>query len=390
MSGNTFGTIFRVTTWGESHGPAVGVTIDGCPSMLPVSVGDIQKDLDRRRPGQSDISTPRKETDTVTILSGVFEGKTTGTPISMVVWNMDVDSSPYEALMDTPRPGHADYPYWVKYGIRDYRGGGRASARETIGRVAAGAIAKKVLADRGIDLLAHVVELGGIRARRAQVLVQAQSQSQSRAQTQEQVRMQLSALRDEVERTPLRCADLDAAEQMQRLVQSVREEGDSIGGIVEIIATNVPAGTGEPVFDKLDADLAKALMGIGAVKGVEIGAGFGCATMRGSEMNDSFGLSEADGQVIQETNDAGGILGGLATGAPIVCRIAVKPTPSIAIPQKTINLMTMTETEITIKGRHDPTIPPRIVPVAEAMVAIVLADHLLRDRVSCLPVAERL
>ena len=390
MSGNTFGTIFRVTTWGESHGPAVGVTIDGCPSMLPVSVGDIQKDLDRRRPGQSDISTPRKESDTVTILSGVFEGKTTGTPISMVVWNRDVDSSPYEALMDTPRPGHADYPYWVKYGIRDYRGGGRASARETIGRVAAGAIAKKVLADRGIDLLAHVVELGGIRARRAQVLVQAQSQSQSRAQTQEQVRMQLSALRDEVERTPLRCADLDAAEQMQRLVQSVREEGDSIGGIVEIIATNVPAGTGEPVFDKLDADLAKALMGIGAVKGVEIGAGFGCATMRGSEMNDSFGLSEADGQVIQETNDAGGILGGLATGAPIVCRIAVKPTPSIAIPQKTINLMTMTETEITIKGRHDPTIPPRIVPVAEAMVAIVLADHLLRDSVSCLPVAERL
>ena len=390
MSGNTFGTIFRVTTWGESHGPAVGVTIDGCPSMLPVSVGDIQKDLDRRRPGQSDISTPRKESDTVTILSGVFEGKTTGTPISMVVWNRDVDSSPYEALMDTPRPGHADYPYWVKYGIRDYRGGGRASARETIGRVAAGAIAKKVLADRGIDLLAHVVELGGIRARRAQVLVQAQSQSQSRAQTQEQVRMQLSALRDEVERTPLRCADLDAAEQMQRLVQSVREEGDSIGGIVEIIATNVPAGTGEPVFDKLDADLAKALMGIGAVKGVEIGAGFGCATMRGSEMNDSFELSEADGQVIQETNDAGGILGGLATGAPIICRIAVKPTPSIAIPQKTINLMTMTETEITIKGRHDPTIPPRIVPVAEAMVAIVLADHLLRDRVSCLPVAERL
>jgi len=390
MSGNTFGTIFRVTTWGESHGPAVGVTIDGCPSMLPVSVGDIQKDLDRRRPGQSDISTPRKESDTVTILSGVFEGKTTGTPISMVVWNRDVDSSPYEALMDTPRPGHADYPYWVKYGIRDYRGGGRASARETIGRVAAGAIAKKVLADRGIDLLAHVVELGGIRARRAQVLVQAQSQSQSRAQTQEQVRMQLSALRDEVERTPLRCADLDAAEQMQRLVQSVREEGDSIGGIVEIIATNVPAGTGEPVFDKLDADLAKALMGIGAVKGVEIGAGFGCATMRGSEMNDSFGLSEADGQVIQETNAAGGILGGLATGAPIVCRIAVKPTPSIAIPQKTINLMTMTETEITIKGRHDPTIPPRIVPVAEAMVAIVLADHLLRDSVSCIPVAERL
>ncbi len=365
MSGNTFGTVFRVTTWGESHGPAVGVTIDGCPSMLPVSVEDIQKDLERRRPGQSDISTPRKESDTVTILSGVFEGKTTGTPISMVVWNRDVDSSPYEAIKETPRPGHADYPYEVKYGIRDYRGGGRASARETIGRVAAGAVAKKILADRGIDLLAHVVELGGIRAH--------------------EIPMSLSDIRGRIEKNPLRCADPDAAEQMRRLVQSVREQGDSIGGIVEIIATNVPAGIGEPVFDKLDADLAKALMGIGAVKGVEIGAGFRCATMRGSEMNDSFGLSKADGRVIQETNDAGGILGGLATGAPIVCRIAVKPTPSIAIPQKTINLMTMTETEITIKGRHDPTIPPRIVPVAEAMVAIVLADHLLRDSVSHLP-----
>jgi chorismate synthase len=325
MSGNTFGTIFRVTTWGESHGPAIGVVVDGCPSKMPLSEADIQKELDRRRPGQSEIATPRREEDAVEILSGVFEGKTTGTPISMIVWNRNVDSSPYERLKDTPRPGHADYPYEVKYGIRDYRGGGRASARETVGRVAAGAVAKKMLVEAGIDVVAHVTELGGIRA-------------------------------CECEMTP----------------------SDSIGGIVEIIATGVPAGIGEPVFDKLDGDLAKALMSIGAVKGVEIGAGFGCATLRGSEMNDAFLVS--DGTVIPETNNAGGILGGLSTGAPIVCRIAVKPTPSIASPQKTADIRTMSETTITIQGRHDPTIPPRMVPVAEAMVAIVLADHLLRDR----------
>ena len=358
MSGNTFGTVFRVTTWGESHGPAIGVVVDGCPSKMPLCEADIQKELDRRRPGQSDISTPRKEEDAVEILSGVFEGTTTGTPISMIVWNRNVDSSPYERLKDTPRPGHADYPYEVKYGIRDYRGGGRASARETVGRVAAGAVAKKMLAEVGIDVVAHVIELGGIRACECE--------------------MTPSEIRERIEETPVRCADPDAAARMVELIGKAREQKDSIGGIVEIIATGVPAGIGEPVFDKLDGDLAKALMSIGAVKGVEIGAGFGCATMRGSEMNDAFLVS--DGTVVPETNNAGGILGGLSTGAPIVCRIAVKPTPSIASLQKTADIRTMCGTTITIQGRHDPTIPPRMVPVAEAMVAIVLADHLLRDR----------
>ncbi len=358
MSGNTFGTILCVTTWGESHGPAIGVVVDGCPSKIPLSEADIQKELDRRRPGQSDIATPRKEDDAVEILSGVFEGLTTGTPISMIVWNRNVDSSPYEKLKDTPRPGHADYPYEVKYGIRDYRGGGRASARETVGRVAAGAVAKKTLAEYGIDVVAHVIELGGIRACECE--------------------MTPPEIRKRIGETQVRCADPDAAARMVELIGKAREEGNSIGGIVEIIATGVPAGIGEPVFDKLDGDLAKALMSIGAVKGVEIGAGFGCATMRGSEMNDAFLVS--DGTVVPETNNAGGILGGLSTGAPIVCRIAVKPTPSIASPQKTADIRTMSETTITIQGRHDPTIPPRMVPVAEAMVAIVLADHLLRDR----------
>ncbi|MEA3324250.1 MAG: chorismate synthase [Euryarchaeota archaeon] len=358
MSGNTFGTVFRVTTWGESHGPAIGVVVDGCPSKIPLSEADIQKELDRRRPGQSDISTPRKEEDAVEILSGVFEGMTTGTPISMIVWNRNVDSSPYERLKDTPRPGHADYPYEVKYGIRDYRGGGRASARETVGRVAAGAVAKKMLAEAGIDVVAHVTELGGIRACECE--------------------MTPPEIRERIEETPVRCADPDAAARMVELIGKAREQKDSIGGIVEIMATGVPAGVGEPVFDKLDGDLAKALMSIGAVKGVEIGAGFGCATMRGSEMNDAFLVS--GGTVVPETNNAGGILGGLSTGAPIVCRIAVKPTPSIASLQKTADIRTMNETTITIQGRHDPTIPPRMVPVAEAMVAIVLADHLLRDR----------
>ncbi|MEA1894464.1 MAG: chorismate synthase [Euryarchaeota archaeon] len=358
MSGNTFGTVFRVTTWGESHGPAIGVVVDGCPSKMPLSKADIQKELDRRRPGQSDISTPRKEEDAVEILSGIFEGMTTGTPISMIVWNRNVDSSPYERLKDMPRPGHADYPYEVKYGIRDYRGGGRASARETVGRVAAGAVAKKMLAEAGIEVVAHVTELGGIRACECE--------------------MTPPEIRKRIEETSVRCADPDAAARMVELIGKAREQKDSIGGIVEIIATGVPAGIGEPVFDKLDGDLAKALMSIGAVKGVEIGAGFRCATMRGSEMNDAFLVS--DGTIVPETNDAGGILGGLSTGAPIVCRIAVKPTPSIASLQKTADIRTMRETTITIQGRHDPTIPPRMVPVAEAMVAIVLADHLLRDR----------
>lgn len=358
MSGNTFGTIFRITTWGESHGSAVGVVVDGCPSGLNLSVEDVQKELDRRRPGQSVASTQRKEEDCVEIHSGIFEGKTTGTPISMIVLNKDADSSAYDAIRNTPRPGHADYTYWAKYGIRDHRGGGRASARETVGRVAAGAVAKKFLYQEGIEILGYVAELGGIKA--------------------EISSSDLSELRAKAESNPIRCPDQDAAGRMLKLLDQVRSEGDSLGGIVNILAKGVPAGLGEPVFDKLDADLAKALMSIGAVKAVEIGAGLDSASLRGSQMNDPLIFRES--KVDFESNNAGGILGGISTGDPILCRIAVKPTPSISRKQRTVDLSANTESEIEIKGRHDPAIPPRIVPVSESMVAIVLADHLLRSR----------
>jgi len=358
MSGNTFGTIFRITTWGESHGRAVGVVVDGCPAGMALAVGDIQKELDRRRPGQSRASTQRKEEDRVEILSGLFEGCTTGTPISLLVWNRDADSSAYDLLKDRPRPGHADYAYQMKYGLRDHRGGGRSSARETVGRVAAGAIAKKLLAEEGIEIAGYVSELGGISARSAN--------------------LSLCELRDRAESNSVRCPDAAAADRMLSLLDQVRQEKDSLGGMVEIVAQGVPSGLGEPVFDKLDGDLAKALMSIGAVKAVEIGAGLESARMRGSEMNDP--LIMVDGEVQFEGNNAGGILGGISTGAPIACRIAVKPTPSIARQQHTVDLKSREEAEIEIRGRHDPAIPPRIVPVAEAMVALVLADHLLRNR----------
>jgi len=358
MSGNTFGTLFRITTWGESHGRAVGVTVDGCPADLAITAEEIQKDLDRRRPGYGRASTKRREEDQVEVLSGIFEGRATGTPISMIVWNKDADSSSYDALRNTPRPGHADYTYQMKYGLRDHRGGGRASARETIGRVAAGAIARKLLAQEGIKVAAYVEELGGIRAvfEPAGIL----------------------DLRERAESNPVRCPDAEAAERMLELLDRARAGGDSLGGVVVIMAEGVPAGLGEPVFDKLDADLAKALMSIGAVKAVEIGDGFKSARLRGSEMNDPLVLRE--GRVDFESNHAGGILGGISTGAPIVCRIAVKPTPSIAKRQCTVDLATGEPAEIEIHGRHDPAIPPRIVPVAEAMVALTLADHLLRQR----------
>ena len=352
--GNTFGKAFSITTWGESHGPAVGVVIDGCPPGLELTEADIQHDLDRRRPGQSEVSTPRTEEDKIEILSGVFQGKTTGTPIAMLVRNKDSDSSKYDIIKDTPRPGHADFTYQIKYGIRDHRGGGRSSARETVARVAAGAVAKKILAQNGIEIFAHVIELGGIKA--SPVLVE--------------------DIKKNLESNPIRCADPDAAKAMLERVKKAKADDDSIGGVVEIIALNVPPGLGEPVFDKLDANLAGALMGIGAVKGVEIGAGLQSARMTGSQMNDPMGIEK--GKVVCLSNNAGGILGGISSGGPIVCRIAVKPTPSIAKLQKTVNLSDLTETEITIEGRHDPTIPPRIVPVAEAMVALVLVDHLIR------------
>jgi chorismate synthase len=359
MSGNTFGTIFRITTWGESHGRAVGVVVDGFPAGLALAAKDIQKELDRRKPGQSRASTARKEEDRVEILSGIFEGRTMGTPISLLVWNKDADSSAYDLLRNKPRPGHADYAYQMKYGLRDHRGGGRASARETVGRVAAGAVAKKLLAENGIVIVAYVTELGGIVAQidSSSDLLQLQAQAESNI---------------------VRCPDFAAAERMMQRLDSVRAEGDSLGGVVAITVMGVPAGLGEPVFDKLDADLAKALMSIGAVKAVEIGAGRECAGMQGSEMNDPLLL--LDGKVDFESNHAGGILGGISTGAPIICTISVKPTPSIAKQQRTVDLARGEATEIEIKGRHDPSIPPRIVPVAEAMVALVLADHLLRQR----------
>jgi chorismate synthase len=354
MMGNTFGKAFSITTWGESHGPAIGAVIDGCPPGLELTEADIQLELDRRRPGQSEIATPRQEEDRVEILSGVFGGKTTGTPIAMQVNNKDADSSKYDIIKNMPRPGHADYTYQMKYGIRDHRGGGRSSARETIGRVAGGAVAKKILARHGIEILAHVVELGGIKASPVQV----------------------ADIKANVESNPVRCADTKAAKSMLERIKQVREDKDSIGGIVEIIALGVPPGLGEPVFNKLDGDLAGALMGIGAVKGVEIGLGFRAATMTGSQMNDPFEIQ--DGKVVCSTNNAGGILGGISNGETIVCRIAVKPTPSIARSQRTVDISDMSETKIIIEGRHDPTIPPRIVPVAEAMTALVLADHIIR------------
>jgi chorismate synthase len=355
MAGNFFGKMFQISTWGESHGRAVGVVVDGLPAGLAFSELDIQKELDRRRPGQSEVSTPRLEADKVEILSGIFEGKSTGTPVSLLVWNSDVKSSSYEAIKNTPRPGHADFTYISRYGIRDHRGGGRASARETIGRVAGGALAKLLLSQFGIQIVAHVLELGGIRAKS----------------------LSFEKILENVEKTPVRCADLKAAEKMLEKVAAMKQEGDSIGGIVEVIARDVHPGLGEPVFDRLDADLAKAIMSIPAVKGFEIGAGFEAARLRGSEMNDPFRMQE--GKISCSSNNAGGILGGISTGMDIVCRAAVKPTPSIGKRQQTVDLVSGENTEIAIKGRHDPTIPPRMVPVAEAMVALVLADHMLRS-----------
>ncbi len=355
MAGNVFGQMFQITTWGESHGRAVGVVVDGVPAGLPFSEADIQKELDRRRPGQSELSTPRKEQDKVEILSGIFEGMSTGTPISMLVWNADARSSAYDAIKNSPRPGHADFSYMARYGIRDYRGGGRSSARETIGRVAGGALAKLLLARFGIRVAGHVLELGGVRAKA----------------------LSFEEIVENVEKTPVRCADLETAERMLETATRAKEENDSIGGIVELVARGVPAGLGEPVFDRLDADLAKALMSIPAVKGFELGAGFEAARLRGSEMNDPFCIQE--GKVSCRSNNAGGTLGGISTGLDIVCRAAVKPTPSIGKPQQTVDLETGVNSEIVIKGRHDPTIPPRMVPVGEAMVALVLADHMLRS-----------
>ncbi|MDI6761953.1 MAG: chorismate synthase [Thermodesulfobacteriota bacterium] len=347
MGGNSFGNLFRITTWGESHGKALGVVIDGCPSGMELSEEEIQKEMDRRRPGQGLGSSSRKERDRIEILSGVFKGKTTGTPIFLLVRNEDVDSSPYEEWKEVFRPGHADFTYQAKYGIRDYRGGGRASARETVGRVAAGAIAKKILAQEKINILAYTLELGGIRADKVNL--------------------------GEVEKNLLRCPDPQAALAMERKIEEAKLEGDTLGGIVEILVLGCPPGLGEPVFDKLEADLAKGLLSIGAIRGVEIGAGFKAARMLGSECNDPLG---PDGF---EKNDSGGILGGISNGEDILLRVAVKPIPSISMKQKTVD-HSMKPVSLQIKGRHDVSAIPRINSVCEAMVAIVLVDHLLRQK----------
>ena len=347
MAGNSFGQTFKITTFGESHGKALGAVIDGCPSGIPLEAADFVEAMERRRPGKSSFETPRSEEDRVEILSGVFEGHTIGTPLALLVGNRDVKSKPYGVLKDLFRPGHADYTYFRKFDHFDYRGGGRASARETAARVACGVVAQKVLAPLGISILGHTLEVGGIRARNMDPSV--------------------------IDRNPLYCADTEAVKKMLAALDAARKEGDSMGGVAEVLVRGCPAGLGEPVFDKLDAELAKAIMSVGAVKGVEIGAGFEAARLKGSENNDpitSEGFS---------SNNSGGILGGISNGDDLVLRAAIKPIPSIMKPQKTVDRKGR-DALLELTGRFDVTAVSRIVPVLEAMVAIVLADHYLRAK----------
>ncbi|MFW5924958.1 MAG: chorismate synthase [Myxococcota bacterium] len=369
MPGSSFGHTFRVTTAGESHGPGNVVVIDGCPPGLELTEEDLKADLDRRRPGQSRIVTQRKEADRPEILSGVFEGRTTGTPIAILVRNEDQRSRDYSDIKDLYRPGHADFTFDAKFGFRDYRGGGRSSARETVARVAAGAVAKKLLtAAFGGEVIAYVVQVGDVRAEGIDP---------------EQVDpAQVERLPDG-EPNVVRCPDSRAAARMVQLIEKMRKEQDSIGGVAEIVARGVPAGLGEPVFDKLKADLGKALFSLPAVLGVEYGVGFGCAVLRGSEANDVF-VSETRGEdgarhIRTRTNRHGGMLGGISSGMPLVLRAAVKPTSSLPREQPTVTRQG-DEATIRTKGRHDPCVLPRFVPMAEAMVALVLADHWLRWR----------
>jgi chorismate synthase len=362
MPGNSFGELFRITTSGVSHGPGYQVIIDGCPPGLPLGVEDLLPDLRRRRPGQSHLVTQRQEEDLPEIWSGVFEGRTDGTPIGIVFRNTDQRSGDYSDIRDKYRPGHADFTFDAKFGFRDYRGGGRSSARETISRVAAAAVAKKLLALQGVRVLAYVKQVGSIVA----------EIGEPEAVTLEQV-----------EATPVRCPEPGAAARMIALIEDVRKGQDSIGGICEIVAVGVPPGWGEPVFDKLKADLAKALLSLPAVMAFEYGAGFGVATARGSQNNDPF-IRKADGNIGTETNRHGGMLGGISSGQSIICRAAVKPTSSLPRPQRTVT-REGEPTEISTRGRHDPCLLPRFVPMAEAMVALVLVDHWLRARAQCNP-----
>ncbi len=345
MAGNTFGELFRIMTFGESHGPALGVVIDGVPPLLELCEADVQADLDRRRPGQSEITTQRRESDRVEILSGVFEGKTTGTPLAMLIQNQDQRSQDYSNIMDAYRPGHADYTYQMKYGIRDYRGGGRSSGRETAARVAAGAVAKKYLAQAGIKVTAYTIAVGSIRTDKRDY--------------------------DVIEQNLVRAPDMDAAQRMVQVIEDARRACDSVGGVIEARVQGCPPGLGDPVFGKLNARLAHAVMSIGTIRGIEFGDGFAAALLKASEHNDPFIVQE--GRAVPATNHAGGILGGISTGADILLRAAVKPPSSIALHQKTID-KNNEEVEIQVRGRHDPCLCPRIVPVIEAMIALTLAD----------------
>ncbi len=351
---NSFGKLFTITTWGESHGGGIGVVIDGCPPGLPLSEADIQPELDRRRPGQSSIVTPRKESDTVTIVSGVFDGRTTGTPLTMTVPNADQRPEAYTEMKEKFRPSHADFTYQQKYGLRDHRGGGRSSARETIGRVAAGAIARKILQTCGNVAIAAFV---------------------TRVHDIEMPDFPDFPSRDQVDATPVRCPNLATAEKMIDRIKEVRKQGDSVGGVIECRVRGLPVGLGEPVFDRLEADLAKAMLSLPATKGFEIGSGFEGTRLKGSEHNDPFIIR--DGRVRAESNRAGGVLGGISSGEDLVFRVAFKPTATILRPQDTVDVKGQ-ETELAARGRHDPCVLPRAVPIVESMAALVLVDHWMR------------
>ncbi len=357
MAGNSIGKEFIVTTFGESHGKVVGVVVDGCTAGLPLSEDDFQEALDRRIPAEPKIVSGRVEKDGAKILSGIFNGFTTGAPIAVIVENKETKSSDYEDIKDLPRPGHSDYPSRIKYGgFNDHRGGGRFSGRVTVALIMAGTIAKKLLGRYDIDVLAYTQSIGTIKT--------------DKKFTAAEIRKNKNA-------AATRCPDLACSEKMEEAIINARKEGESLGGVIECMALNMPAGIGEPLFDALDADLAKALFGVPAVKGVEFGAGFRAAELTGSQNNDAFLLK--NGKVVTSTENAGGILGGLSSGMPIMIRVAIKPTPSIAKEQKTVNLSLMENAEISVKGRHDPCVVPKAVPAIEAVVAITLVDHLIRS-----------
>ena len=354
MAGNSFGTLFKLSSFGESHGTAIGGIIDGCPPGLTIDFDAIQHQLDRRKPGQSSITTTRKESDVVQFLSGVFEGKSTGTPIGFIIPNKDQQSADYAALKDVYRPSHADFTYEAKYGIRDYRGGGRSSARETACRVVAGAVASQFLKTKHIQISAFVSQVGSVSS---EIPMQLPSESQ-------------------VDASIVRCPDIHAATQMEALILEMKQAGDTIGGVITCMIEGVPAGLGEPVFDKLHADLGKAMLSINAVKGFEIGNGFSSVTMKGSEHNDNF-ETDIEGKIKTQTNHSGGIQGGISNGEIIWFKVAFKPVASIAMKQETLNT-SLEKTQIEIPGRHDPCVVPRAVPIVESMAALVIADHFLR------------